>query len=334
MPTSTPPDWFQTKGCFFVHNFPPLDVQVRALRIKEYFYNQRQTTRQRKRKRIHGKKRGKGRATRRTCSETKLLEDALSTSLAYDDVHTGPDSILESLADPTMESEDIQTEPVRLEVMGDQPRSMACTSKGSIQTHTDDSEIDPAATFRAFQHRLEEGRYSDWVNGLNEAAVSADDSGAQPGKPIVLEALEDDPSLYEMEKGNYDYQLQGPGEEERNQHLQDVRAQLERLAEEADFCTESQKKALRDVLLERQEAFALEQRFCSMNKLEPITCELKEGHPSIYEASRPLRPVHREFLKEKLRALESMKMLKCELNPLYAGRRYEATQPMDETHSF
>ena len=88
--------------------------------------------------------------------------------------------------------------------------------------------------------------------------------------PTVLPAQADDPALYELEKGEWDYKTKELEADDQQKHQDEVKKCLRRMANDATYCNRQQKEQLFEVLTKHSEAFATDQRFCQMNKLTPI----------------------------------------------------------------
>ena len=113
-------------------------------------------------------------------------------------------------------------------------------------------------------------------------------------RAIIFGGETDDSADFEHEKGEFD-----PGLTDEERHEEAVLEGIEKQVENADI-SKSKKRKLREVLLKYKEAFALNQEFCSMSKLTPVKCELKEGHPDINQKARFMNDKKLAWLKEKI----------------------------------
>ena len=155
---------------------------------------------------------------------------------------------------------------------------------------------------------------------LLEVIDSVDkESGTDLRDPIIIDKYEEPKETYEGELGEFEG-IKPVSEEDLKKHREELLVELEKVvAETQKTLTRQQRRDFEKLLRSKLDAFGLDQRVCSMSRLQPIECCLHDNHPSLCEKSRMMNADKLKWLKQKIDDLVRMGMLEVEPNPTYGA---------------
>ena len=179
--------------------------------------------------------------------------------------------------------------------------------------------------FRPYVEAYDLDRYvlSDEGTPEDDEFLAEVDEALRLVDPTILPMFQEPDETFEGERGefeDFEHSSEFKKQEDIRNHNVELLREVDKAVETTkDVLTKSQRKAFKKLLLEKLDAFGLDQRVCSMSKLQPIECIMEDNHPPICERARMMNRDKMEWLRTKIDDLVAMGMLEVDPNPTFGS---------------